>query len=199
MTDRETDAEVWQLVLQQRADKSLARWAAEVPPRFELAEWGNVDERLVQEWDPSSSENLLLSGSVGVGKTWALWAAMRVAAASGRTWAVIRWPDFVESLRPSADDDGPSKLDAVTRCDVLGIDEFGSGRMTEFVREVLEKLVDERWRFDRQTIATTNLSVKKDGDLAEWTGERAWSRLTDGATRFVLAGESRRGNRVSAL
>lgn len=195
MTDQETDREVWEAVLQQRRDAALAKWAHEVPPRFAQAKWQDVDEQLLAAWEPASGANLLLSGSVGSGKTWAMWAAMREAALLGRSWQVIRWPDFVDSLRPGSDRaEGADPLGAMKRCDVLGVDEFGSGRMTEFVLEVLEQLTDYRWRHDRQMVITTNLSVNKSGDLAEWTGERAWSRLTDGATRFVLAGESRRGN-----
>lgn len=194
MTDQERDAEVWALILEQRAAKAVAKWTAEVPPRFQSAKWENVDDKLRAAWEPLSGRNLVLSGSVGTGKTWALWAAVREAAIAAKPWHVIRWPDFVDSLRPSDDTGGTDPRAAATTADVLAIDEFGSGRITDFVLETLERLVDARWTQGRQTIITTNLSVGRDGDLRAWTGERVWSRLTDGAVRFNLAGESRRGS-----
>lgn len=176
-----------------RRAEMVDRLERTIPRKFAAASWESVEAGLRSELTLPLRRSVVLSGPVGRGKTWAMWALMREEARRGRSCRVVRWPELLDELRPGGDERPAQLLAGLGRVDVLGIDELGSGSVTDWAMGQLETLVDVRWREDRPIVATTNLDVARDGALAAEVGPRVASRLFgDGTLRYVVQGQDRR-------
>lgn len=175
---------------EQRA-RSLAvaedSWRARVPARYVAAELARLDPGPVAEalagWVVNPCRNAVLLGPTGTGKTFAAWAAVHELARRGWRWGGASVPELLDSLRPDRE---PL---ACLSAEVLLLDDLGAERATEWTGEQIGRLLDERWNREAPTIATSNLAPDR---LAEWLGERAWSRLAGGALVLGVTGDDRR-------
>lgn len=57
---------------------------------------------------------------------------------------------------------------------LIVLDDLGAGKMTDYLRDVLYRIIDGRYRKKRQTIVTSNLSLD---DIADKIDDRIASRL----------------------
>lgn len=180
-----------------------------IPKRFERAE--------VEHPEPVHTNGFLLMGYPGVGKTWigtatlTSWvrARMMELIPSGefdlRRWLnpnhvdeVLRTvgrfakaAEIVAEMRSTFSQstvDGERKvLNRYGFCPFLMIDDLGAEQASEYSREKIELLLDQRRDFFRPTIITTNY------DLSEFTqrNPRIGSRLS-GMKKITLRGKDRR-------
>jgi DNA replication protein DnaC len=116
---------------------------------------------------PGKSSGLLLSGPVGLGKSWLLAAMAKHLAFQGIS---VRYADFfqlVHELRDAYANDQADKssLKPFQAVDVLIIDELGKGRNTEWELSVADSLISERYNGNKCVIAATNYPLKA-GDTA---------------------------------
>lgn len=173
---------------------AASRWGSQAPPRFAGATLDEIGQPLLDKlngWHNSvlrgTAENLVLTGPVGTGKTYAALAVVRPLVELGRTlafWPVVR---LLDALRPSHEtlDVYPEAVSA----DLLVLDDLAAERATEWTAERLYSIVNDRWLDERPTIVTTNLAPP---ELVAAVGERLSSRLLGGATIARLSGHDRR-------
>lgn len=164
-------------------------WALIADPVFRDARLADLDEvtrAKAEEWLAGPSQNMILMGPVGVGKSHAAMAIARECLARGQwveCWPIARlWRD----LRPGGEE-GLERW--IVDAGVLVLDDLGSDRPTDWTTEQLFLIVDERWRRRRPIISTTNLSVVQ---LKETLDPRVYDRLAGRAMALQLAGGSRR-------
>ena len=81
-------------------------------------------------------------------------------------------------------------LNRLKNCDLLVIDELGSGRITQVSYNHFYDLVNYRVANGKATIYTTNFS---DSYIKEFLGERMYSRIFDTATVIEFAASNVRG------
>lgn len=180
-----------------RTERALALFATKVPPAFARA---RVDHPDVQAWvrrylaDPAGCPSLLLVGRTGTGKSHLLWAAIRAiveaTARQGRPvdWRVVTHPDLNAQMRPGADDRHHGALERYMRTGLLGLDDIGAGKQSEWTGDSLFRLVDYRWSHGLPGIYSTNLI----GDaLVTAVGDRIASRLV-ASQRVAIVGPDRR-------
>ena len=139
------------------------------------------------EWRQSNgTRNVLFMGPVGTGKTHAAYAFLCHVHMCG-VWRFTSTSSvsLMDKLRPGGDE----RLDKWTDVDCLLLDDLGGEKPSEWVSERLFALIDERWRWERPTLVTTNLLP---GQLRESLGDRTYSRLQDGAIAATLTGKDRR-------
>ena len=115
------------------------------------------------------SENLMLTGNAGLGKTHAALAVAGAALNKGYDVIYISSPDFfsrVETLHFGSDPAGEKEtlLDTVTGADLLILDDLGTEFNSSFVISTLYSLLNDRLGRRRPTILTTNIV---DGALLE--------------------------------
>ena len=140
----------------------------------------------VKGWLDSGVPTLLLTGSVGTGKTHAAYAVTNEACAKGLLTVAVTVPDFLAVLRPGGD----SNLAARARAaELLFLDDLGAEKPSDWTGEQLSALIDARVREERRQIVTTNSTY---ADLSDRLGPRTMSRLTGGATVVKFTGEDRR-------
>ncbi len=125
---------------------------------------------------PDCSSILLLSGSVGLGKTYVSKCIMRRVIERGYTAAgftAYRLFSLFHQHRLGEDVD----LDPIFEVPLLIIDDIGTEPMTKNVtKEYFFDLINERTAAGRKTVIVTNLAFH---DIDERYGERIFSRLMD--------------------
>jgi DNA replication protein DnaC len=169
---------------------------------------------------PGQSSGLLLSGPVGIGKSWLLAAMAKHLALKGFS---VRYADFfqlVHELREaySTEQADRSSLRPFQSVDVLIIDELGKGRNTEWELSVADSLISDRYNGNKCIIAATNYPLRGNAadhqqrqidylrtesstnqmntvsfePLAQRIGSRMFSRLVENCICMEVSGSDRR-------
>lgn len=140
------------------------------------------------------SQNVLLTGPTGAGKTWLACALGNQACRQGFSVMYLRVPRLVEQLRIAHGDGSFGKLLAqLARTDVLLLDDWGLTPLQSSERHDLLEVVDDRVN-TRSTIITSQLPVEhwhawlNDPTLAD----AILDRLVHASHRIALKGESLR-------
>jgi DNA replication protein DnaC len=141
------------------------------------------------------NRGLVLHGDVGRGKTHLLVAMLReLVLDHGVTARFIEFSHLLADMKYGFDrgEGSGARMEELVACDVLGIDELGKGRNTEFEGTVLDELVSRRYNAGRVILATTNYAPTSStgravGDLTsgelpslvDRVGARVFSRLRE--------------------
>lgn len=191
--DRETPEDTAARLAMQARHRT-ARWTASLPVMFEGASLDHLRADPVQAdaaseivgWIERGDATLILAGPVGVGKTYAAYAAANFLA--GQCQWVEAWTvgDLLEAMRPNGD---PAASRVARDCDVLILDDLGAARGTDWAVEQFTALLDARLRKGKRQIVTTNHAYS--ALEASWGG-RAMDRLRFRMCAVTMTGESRR-------
>lgn len=155
--------------------------------------------------------SLFLTGIPGTGKSHLAVGLMReaiLAAEPVKDYPYERWthaplPAFVEvpellmEIRATYDKDNSVTEEEVigrySRCSFLVLDDLGVEKTTEWSLQTLYVLVNRRWREQKRTIFTSNLSL---ADLGAKLSDRISSRIGGMCRVIELTGKDRRLKRV---
>ena len=138
--------------------------------------------------------NIFITGSTGTGKTFLAEAFAHKACLKGFTALSVRLPRFLEELvQAKAEGTYLKKLLAISKIDVLVLDDFGISPFTEQNRRDFLEVLDDRYK-KKSTIITSQLEVKLwhsaigDATLAD----AILDRVAHNAYRFALEGPTLR-------
>ena len=203
---------------------------AAIPARFASARLdnftnltGNMKQHLksihawLKNFDPVSGRGLVLSGSVGLGKTHLLIALTRELIDRGINVKFVDFFQLLSILRDgfASDRSELSTLEPLMAVDVLAIDEMGKGRNSDWEKNILDQLIMGRYNRNRTVIASTNYrltvpkTVKRGSfnvpldtgeevkrppeystkELRTIVGDRTYSRLVEITDFYELYGE----------
>lgn len=189
--------------------------SSELPPKFErfsldafAALTGKHDVVAdLREWQ-RSDRWLLLVGDVGVGKTGLAVSLLIEWLKAGQQGLYVVTPDFLSRIRATYNRSGDEVdelevLGSVISAPLLVLDDLGTVTLTEWGKEKLFTLVNQRYLRGLRTIVTTNLPIEHgDGDpqgtvyLPDHVGVRTWDRMRGQSDVMVLTGESLRGRAI---
>lgn len=134
----------------------------------------------VNDFDSWEEESLIFWGVPGNGKTHLVAAVANELDRQGKIVVFISMPDLLEKIKGTFNKDSSESEEQIMRalhaCDLLIIDDIGAERVTEWVEEVIFRIVDGRYRKKKPIAATSNLKPKL---LADKIGERSYDRLTE--------------------
>src|ERR671915_354540 len=153
-----------------------------------------VDEYL-ESWEENreAGNGLYFCGGVGTGKTHLAVAVMNELIRRKRIPSLfVTVPELLDNLRETYNKPGRNLdewMDAVQNADFLVLDDLGSERPTEWVRERIFVIVNHRYREALPTIFTSNIGPK---DLAAQLSERTASRIIAMCEWIGLEGEDYR-------
>ncbi len=153
-----------------------------------------VDEYL-EGWEENreAGKGLYFCGGVGTGKTHLAVAVMNELIRRKRIPSLfVTVPELLDNLRGTYNDPGRNLdewMDAVQNAEFLVLDDLGSERTTEWVRERIFVIVNHRYREALPTVFTSNIGPK---DLAEQLGERTASRIIAMCDWIALEGDDYR-------
>ena len=146
----------------------------------------------------SGKRSAMIVGNVGTGKTWLAYRLLRYLTdfevATNRVQPgfdvnFIAEDDLMRGRRPNGAIDEVDFDRQFRRTKLLGIDDLGTAKDSEFTEAEMFSLVNYRYSNDLPTIFTSNVATD---DLAAKLGDRILDRLEGMCEFIVLTGESRR-------
>ena len=150
--------------------------------------------------DKRPAQGLYLHGDCGTGKT--LLASI-IAAEFVSDWVTVKFadvPELLNTLKRSFDKTGESAqawMDMYCHVDLLILDDFGVGKISEWNLDIMYQLVNTRYNSRKPTLVTSNYDLNglarrltTAGD--DMTGKRIASRLSEMCVSAKLSGADMR-------
>ena len=145
------------------------------------------------EWI-NAHQNILITGSTGVGKSYLASAFGNNACYRGYTTYYSRWPKLLGDIYASKGEGTYLKyLEKLAKVKLLIIDDFGTGKMTDNERKDLFEIIEDRY-MSGSTIITSQLPLNHWHEFIgeETVADAICDRLFHIAHKFELKGESMR-------
>ncbi len=131
----------------------------------------------------------LLHGPAGVGKTREAIARL-LSTPRGIFYEAA---EFIEDARAMeldrADADQERRWREASRTEHLVFDDLGARRPTPFAEDAVLRLINDRWKSERETLVTSNLAP---AEIMEIWGQRIASRIEGFGPVEILCGKDRR-------
>lgn len=141
-------------------------------------------------------KGLLLYGTVGTGKTFASACVANALIDKGYPCLMTNFARLRNTLMGMYD--GKQKyIDGLNRFDLLIIDDLGSEADTEFMGEVVQNIIDSRYRAGLPLIITTNLTGQELKHPTDIRKQRIYSRLLEMCLPLEVAGQDRRRKKLT--
>lgn len=118
-----------------------------------------------QEFRLQNAKSVVISGSIGIGKTYVLIAVAKLLAERGFT---VKYTEFCQLLAElkAGFSDGSSEaaiLEPLLAVDLLIIDEIGMGRNSDWERTIIDNLISGRYNRNRPILGATNFQLVERG------------------------------------
>lgn len=140
-------------------------------------------------------QGLLLFGEVGTGKTFISACIANALIDKGYPCLVTNFARLVNTL--SGMFDGKQNyIDNLNNFDLLVIDDLSSERDTEYMGEIVQNIIDSRYRAGLPLIITTNLTSEELKKPAEIRKKRIYSRLFEMCFPIEVKGKDRRKQKL---
>lgn len=139
------------------------------------------------------AESLLFCGPVGTGKTHLCSAIANYLLQSGLAVIYLKSGKLFDLIReykfgPEANEQGTiRKLDFLYRADLLIIDDLGTESLTDFTKEQLLFIIDERIQYKLPWVISTNLSPH---EMTNYYEDRILDRILNVSKIMKFTGES---------
>ena len=130
---------------------------------------------------PAVERGLLLTGTVGVGKTHLAVSILKALTERGFSCLFYEFgallKEIQDSYNPNTQASELKILAPVLEAEVLVLDELGASKPTDWVRDTMAHIINTRYNDRRLTIFTTNYLDERRGDREETLEDRIGVRL----------------------
>jgi DNA replication protein DnaC len=149
---------------------------------------------------PAVDRGLLLTGSVGVGKTHLAVSILKGLTERGFSCLFYEFGSLLkeiqDSYNPHTQTSELGVLSPVLNVEVLVLDELGASKPTDWVRDTMAHVINSRYNDKKLTIFTTNYLDERRNDreevLEDRIGTRLRSRLYEMCKTVVITGDDYR-------
>ena len=156
-----------------------------------------VARNYVENFDQlkEKGKGLLLFGSVGTGKTFIAACIANALIEKGHPCLVTNFPRLVNTI--SGMYDGKQQyIDGLNKFHLLVIDDLASERDTEYMGEIVQNIIDARYRSGLPLIITTNLTSEELKHPLDIRKQRIYSRLFEMCVPVEVKGTDRRKEKL---
>ncbi len=136
-----------------------------------------------------NSDNLLLRGSTGLGKTHLSLAIAKYVISKGFGVIYFSAPNLVNQLEKERFgdlSDNENTEEILTDCDLLILDDMGTEHNSAYATSAIYNIINTRIMVGKPTIINTNLTIS---DLQEEYSKRLVSRIMGDFTRLEFVGK----------
>lgn len=203
---KDREEEQRQLIEQQRKIENLKRMGF---PDSEMQKWTfskddgknnkistvahNYVDNFSEMW--KKGKGLLLYGNVGTGKTFISACIANALINKGYPCLVTNFARLTNTI--SGMYDGKQQyIDGLDKFSLLVIDDLASERDTEYMGEIVQNIIDARYRSGQPLIVTTNLTADELKHPAEMRKQRIYSRLLEMCVPIEVKGTDRRKEKL---
>lgn len=177
--------------MQERLQRAFDR--ALIPDRYRNAKIADFAKSVVDPVLKAQLDNrsVWIHGGTGTGKTHLAIAVLRDCLTRSEEVAFISLVDLLERIKATFVDHqrGDDPFETACKIDVLALDDIASERPTPFAEDILSRLVDYRYNWQKRTIFTSNAGLT---DLGGIYSARIISRLLEQCDQIKLTGKDRR-------
>lgn len=177
-------------------DSEMEKWTFERDDRSN-ERISNMANRYVENFDEMKRQGkgLLLYGTVGTGKTFISACIANALIEKGHPCLVTNFARLTNTI--SGMYEGKQEyIDGLDKFDLIVIDDLASERDTEFMGEIVQNIIDARYRTGKPLIVTTNLTSDELKHPAEIRKQRIYSRLFEMCVPVEVKGKDRRKEKL---
>lgn len=143
----------------------------------------------------ADGKGLLFFGTVGTGKTFIAAAIANALIDKGYNCLVTNFSRLVNTITGMYA--GKQEyIDSLNKFDLLIIDDLAAERDTEYMNEVVQTIIDNRYRAGLPLIVTTNLTSEELKNPADVKKQRTYSRLLEMTIPLEVSGSDRRKEKL---
>lgn len=133
---------------------------------------------------------LLLYGMVGTGKTFLAACIANALIDSGYRVRMTNFSAIADELWNA--EDKAEYIEHLCKYDLLVLDDLGTERKTDYMDEMVYKVVNARYVAGKPMVVTTNLSTAELGQQQDMAKQRIYDRLIERCLPIQVSGKSRR-------
>jgi DNA replication protein DnaC len=152
-----------------------------------------IDTDRQEELKRYSNKSLFITGKCGTGKSVFLYSMAKEIIKSGKYVRIIRFPSWAMEMQASFKVDGENPFRNAQRIagcsEPLFIDDLGAEKATEYIRQLIYFILDEREQKELRTVISSNFSLK---EIDEQIDPRASSRIAGMCEVLIFKGNDRR-------
>ena len=178
------------------SDKAMMNWTFAnddmMNPRIT-----QIMQKYVEEFPNLKKDGtgLLLWGSVGTGKTYAAACIVNALIDKGYPCMITSFTRLVNNLQ-SMREGKQEYLDRLNNFPLLVLDDLGVERKSDYMKEQVFNIIDNRYRMNLPIIVTTNMSIAELKNMTDMDNTRIYDRILEKCHPVEMNGASRRRQKV---
>lgn len=170
---------------------NMASWNFENDNRKQ-PELSDAARRYAEQFKEHRRDNkgLLYYGDVGTGKTYLAACIANYVIDQGYTARMTTFADVADELWDA--EEKAAYIDELVNYDLLILDDLGAERKSEYMAELVFKVINARYRAGGPVIVTTNLTTDELSKTKDMEYKRIYDRLLERCLPIKVEGTSRR-------
>jgi len=172
-------------------ERHLLDWRFDTAEDTETIRWA---KNYVENWKQVRAENLglLLWGDVGTGKSFAAACIANALLEQSTPVLMTNFSKILNQMGTMYSEERYQYIASFNHYPLLIIDDLGIERSTEYAKEQVYAVVDERYKANLPLIVTTNLTISQLRNPESVADARIYSRLLEMCTPVHVGGSDRR-------
>lgn len=170
----------------------MQTWTFEKDDRAN-AKISDICQRYVENFPrmKAKGKGLMFLGGFGTGKTFLAACIANALLDEGFSVLMTNFPRLINTIHGMRE--GKQEyIDSLNKYSLLIIDDLGVERQSEYVAEIVQNIVDSRYRAGLPMVITTNLSPKDFSETQDIAKSRLYSRISEMCLPLIVKGVDRR-------
>ena len=170
----------------------MQTWTFEKDDRAN-AKISDICQRYVENFPKmkAKGKGLMFLGGFGTGKTFLAACIANALLDEGFSVLMTNFPRLINTIHGMRE--GKQEyIDSLNKYSLLIIDDLGVERQSEYVAEIVQNIIDSRYRAGLPVVITTNLSPRDFTETQDIAKSRLYSRISEMCLPLIVNGVDRR-------